>query len=321
MALTIAQIAEQLLPKLSGIKKEADIDAIDLVAELGKPENAALKTDYDAISDSDKADQLNAATKSRFAVVTTDHIDKKIKAPINSKPQEYDLVKGEAEITLNGLTGVKVKSGSGVTVVSESGDKLKLKIDPSYTDGSNIVLEGTYNGKTVTLDTVQFKPKALAVKDVTLKDKKVTFDLESGVTMTNAQATAATTDTFKVTVDKDGGNKVTIEQLKDVDKAGKDLVLRVTAGGKEVNKTVKVKPEGADAAAEESGGIAGWAMSNWKLLTGVVAGLVGLFASSKEEGGGYLGTALGAVGGLLVGWNYAGYLSGNSAEEAKPAKP
>lgn len=299
---------------LSKISKKSDIKT-EITTKVSADTTGGLQTKLDALG---TLDEVSTEAGNIFkAEIVDDTINKKIKPALN-KSHDYDLTKGEITIPLNGVTGVKI-TGAGVTIVKEDADKLTVKVDPStYKDGDNIRIEGKFKGEDVTLDTVQFKAKEISVPG-TLKDGKATLSFP--VELTDDQVTKlGSGTTFKVERDASDKKKVTVS-LKDGQKITADTALpeiELDISGRKVKpKAFITKPTDA-AADEESGGIAGWAKSNWKLLTGIVAGLVGLFASTKsEEGGGYLGIALGAVAGLLVSWNYG--LGGASAEEAKPA--
>ena len=321
MALTIVQIAEKLLPQLlPTLTKEADILTPLLATELAKPANAALKADYDADPSGSKEADLLAAAKTRFGVVTDDHINTKIKAPINSKPHEYNLATGEVEITLNGLTNVTaVGAQPGVTIVSQTGDKLKIKIDPAtYTDGTNLKFKGEYKGKSVDLDTVQFKAKDIAAPTGTLlADGSVVITYPAD--LTDAQVTALGAGTVSAAERVAGKPREVKISLKSGQTISADTQLPeidLAVNGRTIKQKATISKFAG--AAEESKGFLGWCGKHWKVLTGGLAAVIGLIATAKnasEDGMSWLGPILGIVGGVLAGWGFFG-----GKADATPAK-
>ena len=155
MALTIVQIAEQLLPKLPNIKKLSDLTDGVIATEIAKNENAALKTDYDAIGDGDKAAQLTNAAKAKFTELTTNEVKNTIKGNLN-KTHEFKPNNPNAEIDLNGLIPKKI-TVNGVTLDVTPGTTLDTALGKiTYdTNTGKLIVNVTDPTKTIKLTRVE----------------------------------------------------------------------------------------------------------------------------------------------------------------------
>ena len=109
MALTIAQIAETLIPKLPGIKTAGEVTKTVLIAELDKPEQATLKADYSNNTTANKDDLLEVEGKKFFSTSAKAQFTNTVGPELSKiKPQyKFDIKDTEVVIEKAKLQGVE----------------------------------------------------------------------------------------------------------------------------------------------------------------------------------------------------------------------
>ncbi len=227
---------------------------------------------------------IHAAEGIFQADVIENTVNNKIKKDLN-KQHEYDLSKPEFDLTLGGLKGVTVVTGTGVKIVKEDADKLTVKIDPAtYKDGEKITLKGNYKKEDVILDTVQFKAKDISAPAGTLdKDSKTTVTYPVDLTDDQVKALGAG-DTFKVERVTGDNKKVTVslKEGKSIDKDTKLPEIELDVSGRKIKTQANISKATEAAGTEEGWGNFWSNLFNWnkwqgKTLYAVVIAVVAFF--------------------------------------------
>ena len=310
MALTIAQIAAKIFPKLPVATPQDKL--LDVAkTELAKSENRALNDDYIASADTDKETNLNLELTKLVVTQQIQNIHQGLRTNAGKyKPGDKEIIISLRELTVEASELKKLeKDGiTGAELINSDKD-LKLTIDTTKAIPSQVKFDASYKGVKDSFEiglvneTLKPDPKVLTTGKIKAGEKVI------------KELTAAQFDDMKT----ESGLKIG-EEFKKGDFTFKLIAATTTSspsleiapasnleGVKDVTLgRLNIKIEVEKKAAEEPGkGFWAHMGRNWKGYAGVVAALGTLFGFSKAEENGYTIPIIGTAVTVLLGlWQW-----------------